>query len=46
MKEGEERMTKRIGMLLTALALLAAKSASIGCIVWLIDEPTAPKNFD
>ena len=46
MKEGEERMKKRIGMLLTALALLASNAASLGCIVFVVDEPTAPKNFD
>ena len=46
MKEGQERMKKRIGMLLTALALLAANSANIGCIIWTIDEPEAPKSFE
>ncbi len=46
MKEGQERMKKRIGMLLTALALLASNAASLGCVMILLDEPTAPKNFD
>ena len=39
-------MKKKIGMLLTALALLASNAASLGCIIAIIDEPTAPKNFD
>lgn len=46
MKEGEERMKKRIGMLLTALALLASNAASLGCVMIAFDEPTTPKNFD
>lgn len=39
-------MKKRIGMVLTALALLVSNAANIGCLCWLIDEPKAPKNFD
>ena len=46
MKEGQERMKKRIGMLLTALALMASNAASLGCIVLMIDEPVAPKSFE
>lgn len=45
MKEGQ-KMKKRIGMLLTALALLASNAASLGCLIFVADEPTAPKNFD
>lgn len=39
-------MKKRIGMVLTALALLVSNAASIGCICWTIDEPKAPKSFE
>lgn len=39
-------MKKRIGMLLTALALLASNAASLGCVIFVIDEPTAPKSFE
>ena len=39
-------MKTRIGMLLTALALLASNAASLGCVIFVIDEPTAPKSFE
>ena len=46
MKERQDRMNKRIGMLLTAVAVLASNAASLGCIVLMIDEPVAPKSFE
>ena len=37
-------MKKKIASLLTAIAVLASGAASIGCMIFLIDEPIAPKS--
>lgn len=39
-------MKKRIGMILTALALLVSNAASIGCMFGLIDEPIYPNSYE
>lgn len=36
-------MKKKLSYLLTAVALLASGAASMGCMMILVDEPTAPK---
>ena len=38
-------MKKKLGYLLTAVALLASGAASMGCMIILIDEPVAPKSL-
>lgn len=38
-------MKKKIASLLTAIAVLASGAASIGCMIFLIDEPIAPKSL-
>ena len=38
-------MKKKLGYLLTAIAVLATGAASMGCMIWLADEPTAPKSM-
>ena len=32
-------MKKRLSMILGAVALMATGAASLGCLVWLIEEP-------
>ena len=34
---------KRLSKVLAAVALLATSAASVGCVWYVIDEPTAPK---
>lgn len=38
-------MKKKVASLLTAIAVLASGAASMGCVVILVDEPTAPKSL-
>lgn len=38
-------MKKVLGYLLTAVAVLASGAASVGCMIWLVDEPVAPKSM-
>lgn len=38
-------MKKKLGYLLTAIAVLATGAASMGCMILLTDEPTAPKSM-
>jgi len=38
-------MKKKLGYLLTAIAMLATGAASMGCLILLTDEPTAPKSM-
>ncbi len=39
-------MKKRMAKVLAAVAMLATASASVGCIIWLVEEPKALKNMD
>ncbi len=36
---------KKVSYLLAGLAMLATGAASMGCIVLVFDEPTAPKDL-
>ena len=38
-------VVKRIAGLLGALALVFTGVASMGCVIFFMDEPTAPKNL-
>lgn len=38
-------MKKKLGYLLTAIAVLASGAASLGCSIILVDEPNAPKSM-
>lgn len=38
-------MKKRIAGFIGALALMLTGAASMGCMVFLMDEPTAPKSL-
>lgn len=38
-------MKKRIAGIIGALALVLTGAASMGCMLFLIDEPEAPKNL-
>lgn len=38
-------MKKRLSMLLAAVAMLATGAASMGCVWWVFDEPTALNLF-
>lgn len=38
-------MKKKLGYLLTAIAVLATGAASMGCLIIVTDEPTAPKSM-
>ena len=39
-------MKKRMAKVLAAVAMLLTASASVGCIIWLVEEPKALKNMD
>lgn len=39
-------MKKRMAGMLAAIAMLLTASASVGCIIWLVEEPKALKNMD
>ena len=39
-------MKKVLSFALAAIALIASTAASTGCMWYLFDEPTAPKNMD
>ena len=36
---------KRFAGIIGALALALTGAASVGCMFWLMDEPTSPKNL-
>lgn len=36
---------KNFAKLLAVVAMLASGAASIGCVWWVVDEPTAPKGL-
>ena len=38
-------MKKRIAGIIGALALVLTGAASMGCLLFLVDEPTAPKSL-
>lgn len=38
-------MKKRIAALVSAIALMVTGAASMGCMIFLIDEPKALKSF-
>lgn len=38
-------MKKRIAGIIGALALMITASASVGCVVFLFDEPNTPKSL-
>lgn len=38
-------MKKKIAGIIGALALMLTAGASVGCLVILLDEPTAPKSL-
>lgn len=39
-------MKKRMAKVLAAVAMLATASASMGCVLWCVEEPKALKNMD
>lgn len=39
-------MKKRIAEILAAVAMMITASASVGCAIWIIEEPKALKNMD
>lgn len=39
-------MKKRMAGMLAAIAMLLTASASVGCVLWIIEEPKALKNMD
>lgn len=39
-------MKKRMAGMLAAVAMLVTASASVGCVLWIIEEPKALKNMD
>ncbi len=39
-------MKKRMAGMLAAVAMLLTASASMGCVLWLVEEPKALKNMD
>lgn len=39
-------MKKRMAGVLAAVAMLLTASASMGCVLWLVEEPKALKNMD
>lgn len=39
-------MKKRMAKILAAVAMLTTASASVGCVLWCIDEPKALKDMD
>lgn len=39
-------MKKRMAGMLAAVAMLLTATASMGCIIWLVEEPKALKNMD
>lgn len=38
-------MKKKLGYLLSAIAMLATGAASMGCMIIFADEPVAPKSM-
>lgn len=39
-------MKKRMAGMLAAVAMLLTASASVGCVLWCVEEPKALKNMD
>ena len=39
-------MKKRMAGMLAAVAMLLTATASVGCVLWLVEEPKALKNMD
>lgn len=39
-------MKKRMAKILAAVAMLTTASASLGCVIWIAEEPKALKNMD
>lgn len=39
-------MKKRMAGVLAAIAMLLTASASVGCALWIVEEPKALKNMD
>lgn len=39
-------MKKRMAKILAAVAMLTTASASLGCVIWILEEPKALKNMD
>ena len=39
-------MKKRMAGMLAAIAMLLTASASVGCALWIVEEPKALKNMD
>ncbi len=39
-------MKKRMAKVLAAVAMMLTASASVGCVLWIIEEPKALKNMD
>ena len=39
-------MKKRMAKILAAVAMLATAGASMGCMIWIAEEPKALKNMD
>ena len=39
-------MKKRMAKILAAVAMMITASASVGCAIWIIEEPKALKNMD
>lgn len=38
-------MKKVFSLALAAVAMLASSAASVGCVIWMIDEPEAPRSL-
>lgn len=39
-------MKKRMAKVLAAVAMMLTASASVGCALWIVEEPKALKNMD